>query len=158
MCPPGRRSSCPPARGWGNVSRMRQLLASGADPKAKSGGGSEMGTLGASIHSGKVEAVQLLLESGVDANAPANQANQVGWSPLMIALGLYSRGLGNEAVVAALLDSGADANFKNAMGPTPLQVAALYAPEPVVKALIDRGADPRLNSPGLNGVSPFGRK
>ena len=99
--------------------------------------------------------MQLLLESGVDANAPANQANQVGWSPLMIALGLYSRGLGNEAVVAALLDSGADANFKNAMGPTPLQVAALYAPEPVVK---DRGADPRLNSPGLNGVSPFGRK
>lgn len=53
---------------------------------------------------------------------------------------------GNVALTKALLDGGADPNFRTAFGITPLMLLAVIAREeahlPVVRTLLDAGADP----------------
>jgi ankyrin repeat protein len=78
---------------------------------------------------GEAEAVQALLANGA---APVKE----GWSPLH-----YAATGGNAAVVKILLARGAPIEARSPNGSTPLMLAAKYASEEAVDALLAAGAD-----------------
>ena len=80
-------------------------------------------------------AVETLLNSG----ANPNQVDQLGWTPLSLAVAE-----GKRDVVDKLLEFGADANIKNLAGRTALMFACRYGFADLAEKLIDHGADPNV--------------
>ena len=60
---------------------------------------------------------------------------------------------GDEAVVRALIEAGADVNLARGIGATPLYIAAHNGQEAVVRALIELGAD--VNQASDDGTTPL---
>ena len=60
---------------------------------------------------------------------------------------------GDEAVVRALIEAGADVNLARDIGATPLYIAAQKGHEAVVRALIEAGAD--VNKARDTGATPL---
>ena len=60
---------------------------------------------------------------------------------------ITASGRGDSAAVAALLDSGADANTLSPDSETPLHVAAITGDPATVQLLLDRGASPNVRAP-----------
>ncbi len=90
---------------------------------------------------GTVAAMKTALDEGADPNAH----NEAGATPLMWAV----NDLGKTRL---LLDHHADVNAKSEAGRTPLQIAAgLTGGAPVVKLLIEHGANVNVKAPGLIG-------
>ena len=87
------------------------------------------------VRSGNVAEVRRMLANGADPNAPEGVND---WTPLLHAV--HKNQLGS---VAALLDGHADPN-RAVNGMTPLMMAAGYRYTPIVRLLLARGADPRL--------------
>ena len=99
-----------------------------------------------------VDAVMALLDAGAN---PDGHPERPG-APLSSAVFRASAGTGvsrsgHMAILAALLDAGADPN--PAGGSTPLHVAASFDNPAVVRALLDAGADP--NASGYEGWTPL---
>lgn len=90
---------------------------------------------------GDVDSVRQLLKLG----AGPNLQNEAGATALMWATD-------NLEIVTELVEHGADVNAKSGDSRTPLMVACgRYGAAPVVKYLLDHGANPSAHSPGLGG-------
>jgi ankyrin repeat protein/mono/diheme cytochrome c family protein len=90
---------------------------------------------------GDTATVRALLDEGADANVK----NEAGATPLM-------RAVYHVDTAALLLDRGASVNARSDDGRTPLLIAAgLPDAAPIVKLLLDHGADPSAAAPGLIG-------
>ncbi|GLH09593.1 Ankyrin repeat and KH domain-containing protein mask [Gryllus bimaculatus] len=84
-------------------------------------------------HEGRYEALQSLLESGVDVN---KDTDEDGASALY-----YAAQSGHTACVAELLRRGADANLKCKKGESPLHRSSAYGHVECVRVLLAAGAD-----------------
>ena len=137
---------------------IRKLLEAGANPNAvvnntprsRNRGGSPRivfaNTLMRAVFAGDVEVAKLLLSHGADPNTVSSD----GESMLQAAAGLaFINGYHAEktseervSLVKMLIERGADVNWADHYGITPLMSAANRGDVPVLKALLDAGADP----------------
>jgi len=90
----------------------------------------------AAAHLGHAEAVKLL----IDATAPLNHVNNLGWTALIEAIVLGSGGLNHTATVRALVEAGADVNVADKQGATPLQHARRRGYVEIARILENAGA------------------
>ena len=90
----------------------------------------------AAAHLGHAEAVKLL----IDAKAPLNHVNNLGWTALMEAIVLGNGGLNHTATVRALVEAGADVNIADKQGATPLQHARRRGYVEIARILEKAGA------------------
>ena len=90
----------------------------------------------AAAHLGHAEAVKLL----IDAKAPLNHVNNLGWTALMEAIVLGNGGLNHTATVRALVEAGADVNIADKQGATPLQHARRRGYVEIARILENAGA------------------
>jgi ankyrin repeat protein len=127
----------------GDVPAMEAALAQGAHLNEKDASGFTPLILAA--RSGSVPAVKLLLSRHADPDLPGGIN---GWTPLMHAIHQNQR-----ATAEALLDGGARVDARGRSSETPLMMAAGYGYTPIVKLLLDRGADPRARTP--DGATVF---
>ena len=104
------------------------------------------------VLAGNMQAVMDNIDCGsdIDLNDPAG-----GSSPLITAAVF-----GKTEIALALIDAGADLNFKNNDGSTPLHTAAFFCRTEIVKALLAKGADKTIanhaGSTALDAVAaPF---
>ena len=101
-----------------DIEMVRLALASGANAKLITS--PYQGTaLIAAAHLGHVEVVQAL----IDAKAPLDHINNLGWTALIEAIVLGDGGPRHEAIVRALLKAGARPDLPDSAGTTPLQLA-----------------------------------
>jgi ankyrin repeat protein len=114
-----------------NTLAVRDLLKQGADVNAAQGDG--MTSLHWAASHGDVELSKMLLVAGANVRA-TTRIN--GYTPLFLAARE-----GNAAVVAALLDAGADAKAVSVTGSTPLMLAAGAGNVDAVQRLLDAGAE-----------------
>lgn len=94
---------------------------------------------------GDIDAIRQHIKAGSDLNEkdPAG-----GGSPLCTAAAF-----GKTEVALALIDAGADVNFKNNDGATPLHNAAFFCHTEIVEALLDKGADAtKKNNSGATAI------
>ena len=117
---------------YGDASLMTALLAAGADPNVVNDAGAT------ALHwsAGDIEKVRVLLAHGADVDARSND----GRTPLLAAAAVR----GNSAVVALLLDKGANPSAFSAaaFGPvTAVTEAAKQGDEAMVRLLLARGTD-----------------
>ncbi len=80
---------------------------------------------------GHVEVVQRLLRAGVDPN----HVNRLGWTGLLEAILLSDGGPRHQAIVALLIEGGADVNLPDKDGRTPLQHARQRGQVEIVQML-----------------------
>jgi len=80
---------------------------------------------------GHVEVVQRLLQAGVDPD----HVNRLGWTGLLEAIILSDGGPRHQAIVALLIEGGADVNLPDKDGRTPLQHARQRGQTEIVKML-----------------------
>jgi hypothetical protein len=73
----------------------------------------------AAAHRGNADAVRILIE----AKAPLNHVNNLGWTALMEAIVLGNGGRNHTDIVRLLVDAGADVNIADREGMTPLHHA-----------------------------------
>ncbi|WP_457634147.1 ankyrin repeat domain-containing protein [Oceanithermus desulfurans] len=120
----------------GRADKIALLLALGVrvDPRATDGA-SALHLAASSAPDD--EAVRQLLQAGL-----APDLSDDGWTPLHAAAA-FNRSEGVTDVLAALLGAGASLDVRNAIGETPLHVAARMGerPEAVAAFLLSRGAD-----------------
>jgi ankyrin repeat protein len=96
----------------GDLETISRLVASGAEIDQVNA--AQETALTYAIVWSQVDAVELLLESGGDPEAPKGSR----WSPLM-----YAANEGNQVVVAALLKHGADSRRRDDQGRTASDIA-----------------------------------
>ncbi len=128
---PAVASSLAVAAQGGDLTQVRELIASGADVNTPQADGSTP-LLWAAYHS-YPEMVAALIEAGADADA----ANNFGMTPL-----LQASRYGDVEVMRALLEGGASLEARHPTGETPLMAAARAGSVPAVTLLLERGADP----------------
>jgi ankyrin repeat protein len=123
------------------------LLDSGADINLPSK--SKRTPLNYAISEGNYDAAKLLLEKGANVNADSYEP------PLISALWQQRRnGTRGGDFVKLLLDNGVDINKRGqGEGMTPLLFALTYSMNPTVVELLNRGADPNIQS--LDGYVPL---
>ena len=114
----------------GDTATVRSLLAQKADVNAPQGDGST--ALHWAAYREDLDMVKQLLATGADVKAATREG---AITPLFMACTN-----GNAAIIAALLDAGADANSVKANGTTALMTAAASGSVDAVKVLLDRGA------------------
>jgi len=85
---------------------------------------------------GSVESAIYLIENGAWIDALTDR----GFTPLSFALLAYSKGLGSDKIVEALLEKNADVNKVYDGGSTALHLAAMFCPPQIGVALIAKGA------------------
>jgi len=90
----------------------------------------------AAAHLGHVEVVKMLIE----AKAPLNHINNLGWTALMEAVVLGNGGANHIATVRALVEAGADVNIADRQGTTPLQHARRRGYVEIARILENAGA------------------
>lgn len=112
--------------------KIKELLASGANPNSKENG---RPLLGWAAQAGNVEVVELLLNAKVNVNVADDG---IGHTPLMRAIDTQQ-----VAVANALLKAKADPNAKTPDGKTCLDMAVESRKAELVRALLEAGADPK---------------
>jgi hypothetical protein len=90
----------------------------------------------AAAHLGHVEAVKMLIE----AKAPLNHINNLGWTALMEAVVLGNGDTNHTATVRALVEAGCDVNIADKQGTTPLQHARRRGYVEMARILENAGA------------------
>ena len=90
----------------------------------------------AAAHLGHIEVVRIL----IDAKAPLNHVNNLGWTALMEAIVLGNGDAKHTATVKALVEAGADVNIADRQGTTPLQHARRRGYVDMARILENAGA------------------
>ncbi|SCV49926.1 related to Ca2+/calmodulin-dependent protein kinase Ibeta2 [Fusarium fujikuroi] len=98
------------------------------------------------IGTGDIDMVRLLVDRGIDVNAP----DKNGRTPLHL-----SATIGNVEMVRVLCEGGAVIETTNKSGHTPLQVAAMKGHTDVAELLLEKGADIEA-SDNYGGFTPLG--
>ncbi len=131
---------------WGKTEIVQTLLSGGADPNAADKFGRT--PLHEATMRGCLAALQALLDAKADPNIAENLFD--GKTPLHMAawwghkaVFLEHRDVGVN-MVQALLKARANPNAADGYGNTPLYDAAEAGYEPIVRGLLDAGADPNL--------------
>jgi uncharacterized protein len=125
---PQKRTPLHAAAVHGDLSELRSLIMSGADPSAADIDG--FTPLHFAIQQSYVDAVSALLAAGADVN----RRNRFGNGPLFTAV-FNSRGRGE--IIALLRARGADPYAANAQGQTPIGLARLIANYDVARFFAD---------------------
>lgn len=143
----------------GGLDVARRLVAAGADVNDAAASGTS--ALVVAAHGGHTALARYLIEQGADPNAA-----EAGYSALHVAVLR-----GDETLAAALLARGADPNAPvergspgrrnspdyvlehDVVGATPFWLAAHFAEPGIMRALVDRGADPQVVLP--DGTTPL---
>ena len=126
----------------GNLAKVKQLIAQGADVNGKN-----IFTetpLYRSAQLGHFEISRLLIEKGADVNGISHS----GRTPVILAAGN-----GHEKVVQLLIGKGADVNAKDHSGYTSLYFAVSKGHIKLVQLLIEKGAD--VNTKNQYGRTPL---
>ena len=92
----------------------------------------------AAAHLGHVEVVRALIEG----KAPLDHVNNLDWTALIEAIVLGDGGPRHIAVVRALINAGANFNFPDGNGNTPVALAQRYGHEAIFDILMQAGARP----------------
>ena len=87
---------------------------------------------------GNIEVIRQHIEAGSDLDEKELSG---GSSPLITAITF-----GKTDVALALIEAGADVNFKNNEGSTPLHTASFFCRTEIVEALLDKGADKNIRN------------
>ena len=139
----------------GDMPKLRQLLADGANPNFTDKSG--ITPLLAAAHEGHLDAARALLDVGVEVNFVPSGLRQFAMSKshaplsereLMEAASRGETALnaairhGHIEIADALLESEAKIDLANRHGETPLLVAVSAGNVELVKRLLDKGADP----------------
>lgn len=119
----------------GEVARVGDLIAAGADPNARDGYGAT--PLMNAAHGGNAEMVRALIAAGADVNA----VDELGWNAIHKAVYNSELDRGFAEVVDVLANAGGDVNARIAYGIRPLMLAAGYGEAAVCEALLANGAD-----------------
>jgi ankyrin repeat protein len=147
-CNKGPNTPLTQAAARNDVAALRQLLNDGE--KADEGGDSWTALIWAS-RSGSIDAITILLDSGVDVNLPGPTGDDWDATPLQHAI--LAR---QPAAVRLLLDRGADPNRGAGPGsPTPLHLAAGDTDPAILELLLAHGADPTVEDE--HGATPLSR-
>ncbi|HJR08297.1 MAG TPA: ankyrin repeat domain-containing protein [Pyrinomonadaceae bacterium] len=125
----------------GDASQVRKLIAAGADVNERDKSG--FTPLIWATRIGDKEVARLLIEGGADMNERDCAAN--GWTPLIHAIHKN-----NDEMARLLIESGADVNAKAGdckqqkveSGASAILYAAGYDDTEIVRALLDKGANP----------------
>lgn len=117
----------------GHLETVVVLLEAGADVSIATGNGAT--PLAVASERGRADVVDALLAKWADPN----RSNNFGVTPLHKAC--VSIGSGSEAIVAALLDAGADLEAREEVGRTPLMWAARFGNVGALEVLLGKGAD-----------------
>lgn len=115
-----------------------------ADPDPNGFGGAGWAPLHLAARRSSPEVVRALLRAGADLD---RRDERNGWTPLLHAIHMRNRPAARE-----LLEAGAEVDRRSESGVTPLFMAAGYGMEGVVRQLLERGADPRAETDGLNAL------
>jgi ankyrin repeat protein len=134
------------AAALGDAQRVATLLDGGDPIDARSSDGWTPLHLAAFM--GRIEAARTLVSRGAPVDAVST--NSIGNTPLCAALA----GKGDPEVVGALLDAGADPNFRAELGVTPLHLAASRGADSLVNQLLERGSDAAARMD--DGTTPAG--
>ncbi len=92
------------------------------------------------------------ISSIIDQGAEVNERNGIGETALMALAKIDSDGLPKERIreysdsIEALLKAGAEINAMDVAGWTPLMWAAFNGSKPLVKLLVEKGADPKITA------------
>lgn len=119
----------------GDVTRITQLIAAGADVNSRDAYGAT--ALMNAAHSGSIELVEALLAAGAEVDAK----DELGWTALMKACFNNELNRGFPEIVERLIAAGADPDVKITYGIRPLMLAAGYGEAGVCQALLAGGAD-----------------
>ncbi len=122
----------------GDTEAVRSLLQQKANVNSAQGDG--MTALHWAAYKDDLETARLLLQAGASVNA-VTRINAL--TPLIMA----SKN-GNAALIAALLQAGADSNTATTDGMTPLMAAAAAGSVDAAAILLDHGADPNAKEAG----------
>jgi len=128
----------------GDLTRVEQLLAEGADPNEADRVG--WGPLRYAVPFAGLEVVSALLAAGSDPDGRTVSGGTALHSAVSQA---------TVPVVSALLSAGADPNARMESGRSPLHSAAQYREEnllPVINSFLEAGADPRASDDYGNTV------
>lgn len=126
----------------GNIQKVRDLLALGADPNTCDETG--VTPLMFAVQSGNINLVELLIESGANVNAYPKNGNTALHAAVMAA---------NDSIAELLIKHGAEINAKNVRGLTPLHFAVWNGLPYLTDLLIYYGAD--LNTKDYRGNTPL---
>lgn len=126
----------------GNIHKVRDLLALGADPNTSDESG--VTPLMFAVQSGNIDLVELLIESGANVNAYPQNGNTALHAAVMAA---------SDSIAELLIKNGAEVNAKNVRGRTPLHFAVWYGLPYLTDILIYYGAD--VNAKDYRGNTPL---
>ena len=142
LCPKNRPGNfgCPPlmrAAAYGNLDAVHRLLKRGVNVN-------EAGPLGftalmVAAGRGHLDVAEALLAAGADPNAAYHIAHVGAWSVLTAAMHRCNQN--RLALVDALITAGAKVNPPGRSDIVPLDTAITRKDVPMVKALLERGAD-----------------
>ncbi len=121
---------------YGKLTKVRQLLAEGADPNAIAKSG-KTPLICAAMY-GHKDVIEALLDAGADPNLCGDEDFDESQTPLMYIASSFLASNRAE-VIKFLVDRGADPDIQNNKGETSLMLARKNADS--VKALIEVGAD-----------------
>ena len=130
----------------GNVAKMREAIAAGADVNHKGRPGTPLDVC---IDKNFTQGVRILLESKADPNVVTENDRTTG---LMRAVRY-----GYADIVKLLLEHGADVNAARLDGQTALHGAACYGRGDIVKLLLDNGANPAAADNCMNTAADASR-
>jgi ankyrin repeat protein len=133
----------------GQVQELTLLLERGADPLAVDRAGNT--PLFLAVSNGRLEAVRALLDHGAARSLDAR--GEDGWTPLTRATFAAPRGAKKaapeeerRALIALLIDRGADVNAQDGRGNTVLHMAVITMGPEAVQLLLAHGAERRIRN------------
>lgn len=129
----------------GDLSRVEELLAKGADVNVANSDGYT--ALYYAVQSGNLRSVEVLLKAGADVNARTRK----NFTPLMASINMA---WGKPDITLALINAGADVNFTDSDGETALWIATTESSDQVMEALLKKGANPNVQVKD-NGETPL---